>query len=101
MSIRVMKGLYYRTGTFKGRPVEHTSKQHVDSGLLGITTKHIYFSGGRKSFRVPYRKIVSFKPYEDGLGIHRDAASAKPQIFVTGEGWFIYNLVVNLSKNQA
>jgi len=36
-------------------------------------------------------------PYSDGIGIHRDAASAKPQIFVTGDGWFTYNLVVNLA----
>jgi len=49
---------------------------------------------------VPYSKIVSFTPYSDGIGIQRDAASAKPQTFVTGDGWFIYNLVVNLAREQ-
>ena len=98
VSVRVMKGFYLRTGAFRGHPVEHTSTERVDAGALGITTKHIYFAGASKTFRIPYKKIVSFTPYEDGLGIHRDAASAKPQIFVTGEGWFIYNLVVNLAK---
>ncbi len=98
MSIRVMKGVYYRTGAFKGHPVETAYMHHVDTGLVGITNKHIYFAGARKSVRIPYKKIVSFNSYSDGIGIQRDAASAKPQIFVTGEGWFVYNLVTNLSQ---
>jgi hypothetical protein len=28
----------------------------------------------------------------------RDAANAKPQFFITGDGWFTYNLVTNLSQ---
>lgn len=32
------------------------------------------------------------------LYLMRDAASAKPQIFITGDGWFTYNLVTNLAQ---
>ena len=28
----------------------------------------------------------------------RDAQSAKPQAFKTGDGWFAYNLAVNLAQ---
>ena len=28
----------------------------------------------------------------DGFGIMRDAQTAKPQAFQTGDGWFPYNL---------
>ena len=28
----------------------------------------------------------------------RDAQTAKPQTFVTGDGWFAYNLAVNLAQ---
>lgn len=97
-SIRIVKGVYYRAGAFRGYPVETSRIVYVDTGLLGITNKHIYFSGSKKSFRVQYNKIVSFTPYDDGIGIHREAASAKPQIFVTGDGWFSYNLISNLGK---
>ena len=45
-----------------------------------------------------YDRIVSFDPYDDGFGIMRDAQSAKPQTFRTGDGWFAYNLVVNLAQ---
>jgi hypothetical protein len=49
------------------------------------------------AFRIPYAKIVSFEPFDNGLGIMRDGVSAKPQIFVTHDGWFSYNLVSNLA----
>lgn len=98
VSIRVAKGLYFRTGGFKAHPVETTETVHVDNGILGVTNKHVYFAGSVKSFRVAYPKIVSFEPYTNGIGIQRDAASAKPQTFITGDGWFTYNLVMNLSQ---
>ena len=98
VSVRVMKGVYYRVGAFKGQAVEHTERVHIDTGWVVVTNKNIYFAGSRKSIRVPYAKIVSFEPFSDGIGIMRDAATAKPQIFVTGDGWFTYNLVTNLSQ---
>jgi hypothetical protein len=98
VSVRVMKGVYYRTGAFKGHAVEYTERVHIDTGQFVITNKNIYFAGPKKSIRIPYAKIVSFEPFSDGIGITRDAATAKPQIFVTGDGWFTYNLATNLSQ---
>jgi hypothetical protein len=48
VSIRIMRGVYYRTGAFKGEAVNRTERIHVDTGLLAITNKHIYFSGEAK-----------------------------------------------------
>ena len=98
LSIRVARGLYYRPSSFRSQAVEWEETAHVDTGVLGVTTKHIYFHGPRKRFRVRYDKIVSFEPYTDGIGIMRDAQTAKPQSFATGDGWFIYNLVTNLAR---
>ena len=98
VSIRVAKGLYYRPGTFRSRSVEWEETVHQDAGLLGFTTKHLYFSGGRKRFRVRYDRIVDFEPFSDGFGIMREAQTAKPQSFRTGDGWFAYNLAVNLAQ---
>lgn len=98
VSIRVMKGVYYRTSAFKGNAIERTERTHIDTGWVVPTNKNIYFAGPSKSLRVPYSKIVSFLPFSDGFGILRDTATAKPQIFVTGDGWFSYNLVTNLAQ---
>lgn len=98
VSVRVMKGVYYRVGAFKGHPVETTERVHIDTGWVVVTDKNIYFAGPRKSVRLPYGKIISFEPFSDGIGLMRDAATAKPQVFVTGDGWFTYNLVTNLAQ---
>lgn len=98
VSIRIAKGLYYRAGAFKGKRVETHETIHADTGLLGVTNKHIYFFGGAKSFRIRHDKIVSFEPFSDGIGLQKDAATAKPQLFVTGDGWFTYNLITNVAK---
>lgn len=98
VSVRVAKGVYYRVGQFRGHPVERTERVHVASGLFIVTNKNLYFHSSVKALRIPYSKIVSFEPYSDGIGIMRDAASAKPQIFTTGDGWFTYNLVTNLAQ---
>ena len=98
VSIRVARGLYYRPSAFRSRIHEWEEIVKSDSGLLGVTTKHIYFHGPRKRFRVRLDKIVSYEPYGDGFGIMRDSRTAKPEMFNVGDGWFIYNLVTNLSS---
>ncbi len=98
VSIRIAKGLYYRTGAFKGERVETHETIHADTGLLGVTNKHVYFSGDSKSFRIRHDKVVSFEPFADGIGLQRDAATAKPQSFVTNDGWFTYNLITNAAQ---
>ena len=98
LSIRVARGLYYRPSTFRSRVIETEETVHQDTGLLGFTTKHIYFSGPKKKFRVRYDKIVDFDSYDDGFGITKDNQTAKPQAFRTGDGWFSYNLAVNLAQ---
>jgi len=98
VSIRIAKGLYYRTGAFKGERVQTPETVHIDTGLLGVTSKHIYFSGSAKSFRIAFNKIVSFEPFSDGIGVQRDTATAKPQSFYLGDGWFAYNLITNLAQ---
>ena len=92
LSIRVARGLYYRPSTFRSRPIEWEETVHAGTGMLGLTTKHIYFTGSRKLSRVRYDKIVAFEPYSDGFGIMRDAQTARPQTFRTGDRWFPYNL---------
>jgi hypothetical protein len=98
VSVRIAKGLYYRTGAFKGERVQTSETVHADTGLLGVTNKHIYFAGPSKRFRIAYNKIVTFEPFSDGIGVQRDAQTAKPQSFQTGDGWFTYNLITNLAQ---
>ncbi len=97
-SVRIAKGVYLRPSAFRGKPVSKSSLRTVDSGVAGVTTKHLYFAGQTEKFRVRYDKIVTFEPYDDALGFMRDNARAKPEAFTGVDGWFLYNLVTNLSQ---
>ncbi len=97
VSFRVMKGVYYRVGQFKGNPVQTTQIVTVDKGILVATNKNLYFVGGAKSLRVPFNKIVTFQPYSDAIAISRDRV-IKPDIFKTGDGWFTYNLISSVAS---
>ena len=92
LSIRIPGGVCYRPSTFRSQAVEWDETVHADTGLLAFTTKHLYFSGPSKKFRIRYDRIVDFEAFADGLGVTRDAQTAKPQQFRTGDGWFAYNL---------
>ncbi|MDA8189578.1 MAG: hypothetical protein M0T85_15675 [Dehalococcoidales bacterium] len=97
-SVRVAKGVYYHIGGFKGHSVEQTNLVPAGYGTFAVTSRNIYFGGTGKSFRIPYSKMISIEPYDDGVGITRDTASAKEQVFVTGDGWFTFNLIKNLAS---
>ena len=98
--LRVLSSPLTRTSGFKGNQIEYTERTKIDRGIVVITDKHIYFSGSVKSSRVPYTKIISFIPFSNGFGVLGDSANSKPQIFVTGDGWFSYNLAINAAKLQ-
>ena len=98
VSVRIAKGLYYRTGAFKGEREQTSETIHADTGLFCATDKHIYFSGSSKRFRIAFNKIVAFEPFSDGMGVQRDAQTATLQTFITGDGWFVYNLITNLAQ---
>ena len=70
LSIRIARGVYYRPSAFRSRAIEWEETVHQDTGLLGFTTKHIYFSGPKKKFRVRYDRIMDFETLRRRLRHH-------------------------------
>ncbi len=99
MSFRVAKGVYYRVGGFKGRPLETTVMEKISTGSLCLTDKNIYFSSSQKSLKIPYNKIINIENYSNGLGLQKDGASSKPIFLENANGWFCYNIISNLKTN--
>lgn len=97
VSLRIVKGVYYRTSSFKGHPVKTMNIVPIANGMVALTNKHIYFSSGLKNFRINYDKIITIDPYSDGIGITKDGVSSKPQVFKNVDGWFCYNFIKNIS----
>lgn len=96
VSVRVMKGVYYRTSAFKGYPIETPYLSEIDSGVLLLGLNNLYYSGSNKAFKIPYKKIISFQPYEDGVKIFKEPSTSKPMIFKVDDGWFLNNVIANM-----
>lgn len=95
MSVRVARGVYVRTGGFRGEREVEEERHIVDEGDLVITTKHVYFRGGSHRFRVRHDRVVGYDPLSDGFELTRDRMNARPERFYVGDGWFVYNLLMN------
>lgn len=105
-SVRVVKGLYLRSGRSKGRRVEKRSFDVSDFGTFGLTTKHIYWAtddpASGESFRIRLDKLVAIHAMEGGVHVMRDLASAKPEAFLggqTGHGEFLAAIINAAADN--
>ena len=92
-TFKIVKGVNYRTGSFKGHPVEHSFMDNAGTGSLYITNKHIIFHSSERSTKTPYKKIIGLNPYQDGMGVQQDGANAKKQVFQGFDCTFVLNLM--------
>lgn len=98
VSVRVMKGVYYRAGAFKGTPIQKDYLKTEGVGDLVLSNQNVYFISPAKSLKIPMRKIISIEPSATGLVLGRDGASAKPAIFIVDDPWFAANAISRLSQ---
>lgn len=97
-SIRIFKGLTYRTGKMKGRPVEHSSMEFNGTGTLYITNKNMIFHSPQKGVKVPFNKIIGIAPYSDGIEVHKDGANQKRMAMQGFDPWFLMNLLSQINN---
>jgi hypothetical protein len=57
--------------------------RQIDTGTLFITSKRLVFNGQSKNATVPFKKIIHFTLYQDGLQIEKE--SGRDPYFL-GEG---------------
>jgi hypothetical protein len=68
-----MKGLSWRYGQVSVSRVTTEELKQIDSGTLYVTSKRLLFNGVSKNLNVPYKKIIQFTLYKDGIQIQKDA----------------------------
>jgi ribosomal protein L30E len=96
ISIKIAKGLHYRTGSFKGNPIATQELKFIDTGIVALTDLSIYFASNSKKFKVPYNKLIAIEPFFDAIEFQKDGTSSKPQIIRGIDGSFCYNIISNL-----
>lgn len=69
MSFRIMKGVSYRVGGYRGHMVSQKGFVPVSTGDLIITSKRLVFRGELKSFATDLNKILDTHLYSDGMSL--------------------------------
>lgn len=68
VSFRVVKGVRYHVGSFKGQSVAvGTEMQIQDVGALSVTSNRVVFLGEKKTLEFQYAKLVGLEVFNDGL----------------------------------
>lgn len=80
-SVRIMKGVRYRVGSY--RPVRETRDvlKTLDEGTVYVTSKRVIFQGTTLNKAVTYSSLLSVIPYSDGIELEK--SSGKPPVLLT------------------
>ena len=98
ISIRLMKGLYYRAGAFKGQPVKTQYLSEEGRGVFVVTNENIYFWSPLRALKFPFKKIISAYAFSDAIQIMREGANTTSQIFKLDDPFFAADLVARASQ---
>lgn len=83
-SVRVVRGVYLRSSSFRGQPVTTDSMDPDDVGTVYLSNERIIFVGARGTKDFPYVHIGSVQPHADGMRV--DVLNKLPVAFETGDG---------------
>lgn len=67
ISVKIVKGVYYKIGGSKGRRIENVHNEISDNGNLFITNKRIIFISERKNFTYKVDDIIDLKIFQDAI----------------------------------
>ncbi|HZO94194.1 MAG TPA: superinfection immunity protein [Candidatus Baltobacteraceae bacterium] len=81
-SIRVMRGVYLRSGGSRGHSVDHETFGVVDAGQLVLSNVRLLFLTNNGTTHIGYKRIIAVDPFTDGFRVRAD--SGKPLVFRTG-----------------
>lgn len=80
VSIRVAKGVTYRVGQTRGQLVSETGIVPVSRGKFVLTNQRVAFLGDRKSFSIPWNKILDFQLFSNGARVSKDGKGAPSMV---------------------
>ena len=100
-SIRLLPGLYYRIGGYRGKPVEKEVITLVDKGLWVFTTMHMYFKGEKEVEKISYKKVFFFFFYSDGIVLFLKIRKVKEYVFLVEDPLFVKRLIEGIKSWEA
>jgi len=70
-SIRIMKGLHWRTGSIAPSRVTREELRRLDGGTLYITSKRILLTGASKGYQLRYSAAIGIEVFSDAIRVEK------------------------------
>lgn len=84
VSVRVMRGVYYRVGGSRPQRITTEGLTTLDTGDLYITNKRVIFDGTRRNLSLKLNTLLSFEAFSDGLALEKPSGKS-PHFIVDGD----------------
>lgn len=78
VSVRITKGVYYRTSGLKGNVTSYYTSDFIECGDLYVTTQGIYFYGENNIKEIKFKKILSLEEDGDKITIQMKSSKSLP-----------------------
>jgi hypothetical protein len=98
-SIRIVKGLHYRVGSYSTHRVTATELQEIDTGTAYITNKRLIFDGRLKNTSIRHSAVIALEAYSDGVGIEK--ATGRSPVLVTTADAEVVTAIYTEALNRA
>ena len=99
VSIRITKGLSYRTGAGSSQAIKQTQKTTYN-GILYLTTRRIIYTSQNESFDKTFDKITSIEEAKDGLIIQIGSNTYSIVTNTHSEFMKVFNLIKQNNTNN-
>jgi hypothetical protein len=98
-SIRIVKGLHYRIGSYQTHRVTAEELKQIDAGTAYITNKRLIFDGALKNSAIRHSAVIALQAYTDGVGIEK--ASGRSPILTTSGDAEVVTAIYTEALNRA
>jgi len=100
VSIRIMKGVSYRVGAYRGHVESRTGIVAVSTGDLVITSKRVIFRGDKKGFNTRLDKLLNVEMASDGITLTDGNSKPRVIVFPTAANVDIVGAVLSQAINS-
>lgn len=99
-SVKIVKGFRYRFGSVQLAPTTKEVMNDEDQGIFWMTSYRTGFLGPKKSFTIPYPKILSFDFQRDLISIRKEGRET-PHLVGLGDAEFAAAMLSALLSPEA
>lgn len=84
VSVPIMKGVRYRVGSMAVGGEREQSLEHIDAGMLFITSKRLFFDGAAKNTTITYKSMVRVGVFPGGFEAEKQTGRS-PYLFLQAD----------------